>query len=147
MNEPCGRSFDESLISGHLDGELTQEESQRVRLHLEDCAACRRLLEEMRSIREATMTTAFIEPEDDQWDETPRGPVSRWSRNLGWTVLAVWLVGTLGFAGWMLATGPEGWVEKLLVFSLACGFLGLFLSILLDRIRTLKTDRYRRVKR
>ena len=34
--------FDEALISGYLDGELTQGDAQRVRVHLEDCAVCQR---------------------------------------------------------------------------------------------------------
>ena len=50
--------FDEALISGYLDRELTQGEAQRVRLHLEDCAECRSLADEITRLREATMATS-----------------------------------------------------------------------------------------
>ena len=41
MPEPCGRTFDGALLSGFLDGALTQADEQRVRVHLEDCETCR----------------------------------------------------------------------------------------------------------
>ena len=33
MTTTCTRSFDEELLSGHLDGALPQGMAQRVRLH------------------------------------------------------------------------------------------------------------------
>ena len=89
---PCGRRFSEELLSGYLDGALTQGEDQRVRLHLEDCAACRALYAELRTMRETTMKTRFVLPADDQWDERPRSSLSRLFRGTGWTL-------TVGLAG------------------------------------------------
>ena len=54
MSEPR-HEFDETSISGYLDGELTQRDDQRVRLHLEDCAECRAIADGMRKMKEATM--------------------------------------------------------------------------------------------
>ena len=42
--------FDEALLSGYLDSELTQGDEQRVRLHLEGCAACKSEIEELRKL-------------------------------------------------------------------------------------------------
>ena len=47
--------FDEALISGYLDGELTQGEAQRVRVHLEDCVECRKTADRLGQIKEATI--------------------------------------------------------------------------------------------
>ena len=33
MPEPCGRAFDEALLSGYLDDALVQGDEQRVRVH------------------------------------------------------------------------------------------------------------------
>ena len=69
MAPTCTRSFDEELISGYLDGALPQVQSQRVRLHVEDCATCRSLLEELSTLRETAMSTRFHGPADDEWPE------------------------------------------------------------------------------
>lgn len=65
--------FDEAILSGYLDGELTQGDEQRVRLHIEHCAGCGIVIDELRKLREATMNSNFQVPDDTQWDETPRG--------------------------------------------------------------------------
>ena len=139
--------FDEALISGYLDGELTQGEEQRVRLHLEDCAECRGLADEITRLREATMATEFQVPDDTQWDEAPRGGLSGFFRNFGWMILLAWLVGVGGYALWQMATETEDLIASLIVFSMWLGFGLVFLSVLIDRLKTRKTDRYRRVKK
>ena len=144
---PCGRRFAEELLSGFLDGALTQGDGQRVQVHLEDCAECRAHLREMSELREVTMSTRFAMPADDQWDERPRGPVSLWSRRLGWLLVVAWLVGIAAFVLWEIAVGPQSLLEKTLVFGGLTGALLLFVSILADRLRTLPGDRYRGVSR
>jgi anti-sigma factor RsiW len=141
----CQLPFEENLLSGYIDGVLSQGEEQRVRLHLEDCQSCSSLIEEMKQLREATMTTAFTVPPDDQWDERPRGNASRLSFGLGWTFLLVWLVGVAGFALGALWSGPYSLIEKLLVFGGLTGIALLFLSALMDRLKNLGRDRYRRI--
>ncbi len=147
MTNPCAHHFDQTLLSGHLDGELTQADEQRVRIHLEDCADCRTQYEELRELREATMTTQLDQPRDLQWDERPHGLFSSLSRGFGWLVLVVWAAGTAGFALWQLATGPEDLVGKLIVFGGLFGVGLLFASILVDRLRSARTDPYREVQK
>jgi len=143
---PSG-SFDEVLLSGYLDGELTQSEEQRVRIYLEDHPEARALLEEMNTVRETTRTTRFEVPDDLQWDESPRGPLSRFTRGFGWLLIAVWLVGVSAFGLWQLLTSPENLFAKLLVVGSIGGFALLLVSVLLDRLHDMKTDRYRRVRK
>jgi anti-sigma factor RsiW len=148
MVERCSVSFDEALLSAYLDDELTQEESQPVRLHLEECASCRKTFEEMKKIREAAMTTPFASFDDGQWDETPRGPLSRVFRTVGWVMLVAWILGAsfLGLKEIAAESNMSG-PEMLLLGGLVGGSLFLFLSFLIDRLQTLKSDRYRRVKK
>lgn len=139
--------FDESLLSGYLDGELTQGEAQRVRVHLEDHPESRRLLEEMAAMRDAALSTRLPVPDDDQWDPAPRGPLSRMSRRIGWLLVLVWMAATvtLGVRGWWTADAP--WTVKAFAVVAVGGPLLLLVSVLVDRLRVMKTDRYRRVKR
>lgn len=139
--------FDESLISGYLDGELTQVEAQRVRLYLEDHSEARALFEEMKQMREATLTTEFILPRDDQWSEKPRGSVSRLSRGVGWVMVVAWLILLGGFGLWQMAVAPVSLGLKLVIFGGLSGFAFLMISVGMDRIRLLPQDRYRRVEK
>lgn len=139
--------FDEALVSGYLDGELTQGEEQRVRLHLENCARCRNMADELQGLKEATMSTQFRVPDDTQWDEKPRAGASRIFRNAGWLIGLVCIVGTLGYVLWQVAIDAEdpfGWV---LIAGFALASILVVLSVLIDRLKTRKTDRYRRVQR
>lgn len=138
-------SFNEALLSGYLDGELTQAEEQRVRLYLEDHPEARALIEEMKTMRDASLSTRFESPPDEGWDERPRGPFSRLFRGLGWILVLGWIGGLTAYGAWQFATSPEGWLGKLLFVGSVSGVALLFLSILLDRVKSAKTDRYRRV--
>jgi predicted anti-sigma-YlaC factor YlaD len=147
MSDHCPNAFDETLISGHLDGELTQAAEQRVHLHLEDCTYCRRLFEELAAMREAAMTTEFTTPDDRQWDERPHSRASLALRSIGWLLAIIWAVGLSGFALWHWWQGSEGLVERLLVFGGLSAVALLFGSVLLDRLATARTDRYREVEK
>ncbi len=147
MPEACGRSFDAALLSGWLDGALTQADEQRVRIHLEDCTECRAQVERMRQLREVTMSTEFRVPPDDQWSERPRTAGSRLSLGTGWIIVVVWALALAGYAAWELWTSDEAPIEKLLVFGGWTGFGLLFIGVLLDRLKAMKTDRYREVQK
>ncbi len=147
MAENCTRAFDEELISGYLDGALPQVQSQKVRLHVEDCGACRNLLTELKTLRETAMSTRFHGPADDEWPELPRTVPSRFSRKAGWVVLVAWLVVVTCLALWRFLTQAGNPLEIFLALGLPGGILLLFLSVLMDRLRDLKTDRYRGVHR
>ena len=147
MTKSCPNAFDETLISGHIDGELTQADDQKVSIHIKDCDHCRRLFDELITMRETAMTTRFDVPTDDQWNEGPRGGLSSTARALGWTMAVVWVVVVTGFGLWQAWQGPESMFEKLLIFGGVSAIALLFVSVILDRVATAKTDRYREVKR
>jgi predicted anti-sigma-YlaC factor YlaD len=135
------------MLSGYLDHALTQGAEQRVRLHLEDCAHCRALYDELRAHREVTMTTRFEEPSDDQWDERPRTVAAGFARGLAWVLIVVWLAAVSVFGAWQWWQAPQTVFERLLVFGLASGFGLLLLSVILDRLRAARSDRYTEVQR
>ena len=147
MADQCPRSFDETLVSGHLDGELTQAAEQRVSVHLEDCAHCRGLLAELETIREATMSTEFSRPDDDQWDERPRTTASFIARGSGWVLALVWFVAVIGYGLWQFWQSSANVIERLLVFGGLSALALLFFSVVLDRIASARTDPYREVER
>lgn len=147
MKQLCESTFDESLLSGYVDSELTQVDNQRVHLHLEECAACRQLVDDLRQIREAAMTTQFPVPTDDEWREAPRSSGSRWIRRCGWILVLAWILAALSLAVIGFVQGSAAWYEKAFIAALVGGGLLLFLSVVLDRLQALKSDRYGRVQK
>ena len=141
----CGRRFGEELLSGYLDGVLAQGDRQRVELHLAECAACRDLVEQLGGVRLAARGTIFLMPADEQWRELPRSVPSRALRLGGWTLLLAWVALMAGVAVVeVLRSGMPVW-ERLALLGGAGAFLLLLLSVLLDRLHDLKTDRYTQV--
>ena len=57
MKHDCQET--ELLISGYLDGELTQSDRQRVDLILEDCRQCNETHQEMKKFREGVGDIPF----------------------------------------------------------------------------------------
>jgi anti-sigma factor RsiW len=147
MTQQHDPGFEESLLSGYLDGELTQADEQRVRLRLEDDPEAHKTMIEMRRIREAARTTQLAVPVDEEWNEAPRSAGSRWLRKSGWILVCGWAVVVAGLVVWGLIVGPEEWWEKLLAVAVVGGPVLLFVSILLDRLKVMKHDRYGRVER
>jgi len=147
MADHCPTSFDETMISGHFDGELTQTTEQKVRVHLEDCEYCRTVLGELRTLRETTMSTEFHTPADSQWDERPQAGLSFLARGTGWIIAIVWAAFFGGYALWQFWQGSANMVERLLVFGGLSAVALLFTSVLLDRLRAARTDPYREVEK
>ena len=146
MSEPCGRTFDEALISGYVDGTLVQGDAQRVQIHLEDCASCRALVDEITSVRETTISSAFATPPDHEWPaEAPRSTASRTARRLGWPVLAAWAILVAGVGLLEAWRDADDLLERLILVAGVSGLSLLFLSVLLDRLKARKSDRYNEV--
>ncbi|MBQ91462.1 MAG: hypothetical protein CL441_08680 [Acidimicrobiaceae bacterium] len=145
MPENCGRTFDEALFSGYLDGALVQGDAQRVQVHLEDCASCRALVDELSSVREATISSTFTTPADHEWSEAPRSTASGMARGLGWPLLGAWAILVAGVGLWEAWQGADDLLDRLILVGGVGGVSLLFLSALLDRLRARKSDRYQEV--
>ncbi len=147
MASNCKRPFDEELLSGYIDNALPHHQAQRVRLHCEVCSSCRELHDQLLSMRQAALDTQFPVPDDQEWPELPRTRFSGFSRSLGWLLLTSWSLVISSYALWRFLSQTGDPLEIFLVLGLPGAFLLLFISVLLDRLSELKTDRYRGVHR
>jgi hypothetical protein len=138
----------EVSLSGYLDNELTQQESQRIELHLETCARCREVLEELREAQQAAQKLELAQPSHEEWRHMESHILEKSSRGLGWVILIVWSIITAAYSIFQFAMSPsEPLFEKILVFGLFLGIALLFLSVLSERIRESRTDRYKGVQK
>lgn len=136
------------MLSAHLDGELTQADSQRVRIHLEDCADCRQALAELARVRELAADLRFADPPEEKMDELEKKLSVRAPRRLGWLLFVIGLAGWTGYAAWLFVTDPATatW-QKLLTGAVVIGLVLLLVSVLRQRLLEVPHDRYRGVKR
>lgn len=144
---PAKAGIDETLLSGYLDGSLSQLDSQVVRLRLEEDLELRLTFRELSLLREAALTTRFAAPAEIDWPELPQSLPSSYSRLAGWLLVIGWitLLAVIGLGE--LLSGRHGWLEIVLFLALPGGLVLLFFSVLLDRLKSLKTDRYCGVQR
>ncbi len=137
----------EDMLSAYLDGELTQQHRQRVEVHVDACARCGKTLAELERIREGIGTLPNPEPTEEQWSRMMRVTVTKTSRGLGWL---------LGIAGGVLLAGYAAYefahdeavdaLVKIGVVGIVGGVALLLLSVLIDRLRARKSDRYKDVE-
>ena len=141
----------ERMLSAYLDGELTQEEHQRVRVWLEDSAEAREHLRELEKLKELTGAIAFAQPPDERLDELEQRLSVQAPRNLGWTFLIVGLslsaFALLGAAYYFLIDPEVPLLVKGVGGALGGGLALLAGSVVRQRWLEWPHDRYRGVKR
>ena len=137
----------EILISGYLDGELTQQESQRVALHLTHCEECQATYRGLKDLQQAIGKTACPDMEHEKLDNIVNDLTSRRIEGLGWFSIIAGLVMLIAFSLYSFWFDTEmPWYSKLAVSFLWGGGVGLFVSVLRQRWISKKTDKYRKVK-
>lgn len=134
------------LISGYLDGELDPADRADLERHLETCPRCRRELDSMRCIFCGTSAAfgADSVPEET-WDEFLDNVYNRLERKTGWVVFVFGALALTLFGIYVFVMEP--WTSALVKLLLATPVVGLailFVSVLRQRLETIKTDRYTR---
>ncbi|MDH3549595.1 MAG: zf-HC2 domain-containing protein [Gammaproteobacteria bacterium] len=135
------------LLSGYIDGELTQQERQRVDVHCESCAECGQLRDELREIRRDVGDARLSEIGEDNWREMMDDSTVRVTRGIGWLLLIGGFLAVAGIGIYEFLTDPSvGWTEKLVVTVIYGGFVALFVSVLRQRLIERKSDKYKDVE-
>jgi len=135
------------LLSGYLDGELTQQKSQQVGLHLESCQLCTDNLESLRALRERMGQAGLGNTDKDVWREMMDDTTVNVTRGIGWLLFVggLLIIAGIGVVAF-LTSSSLGAGEKLLVSAVYIGLGALFVSVLRQRLIERKTDRYKDVE-
>lgn len=135
------------FLSGMVDGELTQQERQRVTLHCEQCEVCRNDLADLRALRERIGQSRLSETGEDKWRETMKEPVVSNTRGLGWLLFITGIVIVAGIGlGTFLVDPGISFGMKLLLGAIYGGLALLLFSVLRQRLIERKTDKYKDVE-
>lgn len=135
------------LLSGFVDGELTQQQRQLVSLHCDVCEECRETLTKLRELRHSIGKAHLSEVGEDKWRETMNDSKIQATRNIGWLMfiaglLAITGIGVFGF----LFSDDISVGMKLIIIGVYGGLALLFFSVLRQRLIERKTDKYKDVE-
>ncbi len=131
------------LISGYLDGELDEKQKEQVDVHVASCEGCRKEFDEMRLLVKASSQLRLQQPPDEAWDDFENNVYNRLERKTGWLVFILGAVALAVVGIYLFVTEDWGSAAiKLLVAAPVIGLVVVFISVLRERIRSSKTDRY-----
>ena len=135
------------LLSGYLDGELTQQEAQKVSLLLENDLEYKQLHDEMSSMRHKVQSLSLQESELEHLDRLFQEPIAKTTRIFGFALLAVSSVILVTFIVYsVIVNAAISLLVKFAIGLLGFGSLFLLYSVLRQRIISDKKDKYNRVK-
>ena len=136
------------LITGFLDQELSPEQMNEVNEHLNRCEHCRKEYNEMRETMKKLDILTFDEPEDIILDNLWKKPYNKFQKFAG----LIMVIG--GYLILILYTVYEVFRDKSLesvpkyaILALIIGFFLLLVTVIQERIKTYKVDKYKEIKR
>lgn len=136
-----------ALLSGYIDGELTQQERQWVEIHCENCVQCRSERKELAAIRKEVAGARLSEVGEDMWGENMKDSTVKASRGIGWILLIAGFLVLAGIVVFEFVTDPT--IEthmKLIIAAIYGGVALLLLSVLRQRLIERKSDKYKDVE-
>jgi len=135
------------LLSGYLDGELTQQQRQRVEIHCDACAECKTNLKELQALQESIGKARLSEIDQDVWRERMDNVTVRTTRGIGWLLILGGILAAMGIGVYEFVIDSSlGLVEKLIAGAIYGGLVVLFFSVLRQRLIERKTDKYKDVE-
>ncbi len=143
---PIDRYLDEWL-SGYIDGELTQQQRQRVEIHCSQNEKAQALLEELQALRSDVGNATLSQYGEDKWRESMDDTGVQVSRGIGWVMLIIAALGVGGVMVFSFLTDPSiGWFAKLVIGGFYGGLAVLLGSVIRQRLIERKTDKYKDVE-
>ncbi len=138
----------EKLLTFYIDKEISNEEKEVVEFHLASCPNCQNTMNQYIKLKKTSSEISFIEPPAARMESYWANISSRLSRGGGWIFLVAGSIILVLYAIYRFAVDPGiQSIIKITIAAIAIGIIFLFISVLIDRIKSLKTDRYRGIKK
>jgi len=139
------------LLMGYLDGELPEEERSRVERHLASCESCRREERAYRRLSDMTESIEFVEPTEAEWKVHWQGIYNRLERGAAWILLSLGasillLYGAYRLLEDFLLDSGHSLFLRIGVGTVTAGGVVLAVSVVRERLRLRKVDRYEEVE-
>ena len=147
----CNCEDIKTLLSGYLDGELTQGDRQRVEVIMEDCEDCAKTFEEMKKLRGEISGIEYEHMTEAERLKAAKDPVAETGASLGQILVIGGFILCYGSCIYlalkeMLANPDTPMLIKIGLPAIFLGFGVLLTSVVIDRIKASKTDPYKDVE-
>ncbi len=135
----------EAKLSGYLDGELTQQESQTIYLHLKSCERCQQLYQDLAAMKQSVSQLEGPTMSESELNKIMQDRPARGLQWIGWMLLiaGVSVIVAVTAYQFISSEGPL-WI-KLTISAIYGGIAFLFLTVLRQRLVARKTDKYKGV--
>lgn len=133
-------------LSGFLDGELSQQESQRISVHLRQCESCSQTYEQLKQIQGVVSQAYFPNMEQQKMHAVIQDLTSRRMFDFAWFAIVSGVLISVVFGVyhfWLDSSIPL--YSKVVMSLIWGGGIGLFLTVLRQRFIISKTDKYNKV--
>ena len=133
-------------LSGFLDDELSQQESQLISVHLSQCKSCSQTYEQLKQIQGAVSETYYPNMEQHKMNTVLQDLTSRRMFDFAWFALVSGVLTSMVFGVyhfWLDSSIPL--YSKVVMSLIWGGGIGLFLTVLRQRLIISKTDKYNKV--
>ena len=134
-------------LMAYLDGEMDGAERETFEKEIASDPDLRRMAEEFGALINRANSLQLEEPPEEVWDNYWDEVHGRMGRRFGWVFMALGGLALAGLGLWKYLSSPH---PPLLNWGLGLGALGtgiLLVTVLRERLREMKHDRYRKVKR
>ena len=134
-------------LSGYLDGELNQQQNQQIALHLSQCQACMTNYQALQAMQQVVRRASYPELEPQKLNAVLQDVTSRRLQFAGFfaIVAGISVFASLAIYGFVIDNSMP-WYIKLASSLVWGGGIGLFLSVLRQRLIISKNDKYNKVE-
>ncbi len=143
---------EKNLLMGYIDGELSQDDKERIEHHLAECKECAQELELYQKLNEIVQPLEFITLEDRLMSNYWRKGFRKIERNTAMFLLFAGLSILAGFGivqfvikVWYATDLPQ--FIKIAVFTSLAGGITLLFSIIKEKLFLSKKQRYSDIRR
>lgn len=140
------------LAEKYLDGDISDSEKGELLQILEENPELKKEIKEQKKIKGVLKKMALTNPTKEFWDEYWLNIYNKLERKLAWVLISIGAVLLLGFSAYeaiseLLKDTAAPPVVKFGLLTLVIGFIVLIVSLLRERVFSVKRDKYKEIQR
>ena len=140
------------LMENHFENKLSEDEEKEFFNLINNNGELKKEFEEQKRVKEVLSNMMLKNPSQEIWDGYWLGIYNRIERGLAWIIISIGAVLFLGFSVikfietlYLDSTVPV--IMKIGIYAISFGLVILVVSLLRERIFSLKHDKYREIQR
>lgn len=140
------------LLTAYADGELGDEDRERVERLLDQRPELRAEVETVNCLNRLTKTICLAEPEQEVWNMYWANIYNRLERGIGWILFSLGAILLIAWGAWKLLSefllNPDvPLIARIGVSAAVLGAIVLLVSVLRERLFIRKKERYEEIER